>query len=105
MTWTESQIQAVWDKGEMVENFRPDKWRKDACGAWISRDLYDRTDSDFGWQISRVVPAADGGGDDLENLRPLQWKNKASRHGGELTCPLTAFAGGNVDFTQFRQRR
>ena len=97
MNWTEEEIQAVWGQGAAVPTYRPDKWRKDPCGAWIARDHYDDTNSDFGWQIDHILPAEHGGASDLSNLRPLHWKNKATKRGVQLRCPVKAFAGGNVD--------
>jgi hypothetical protein len=97
MIWTEEDIQAVWCRGEIVEGFKPDKWRKDACGAWMSRDRYGNQDSVFGWEIDHVTPIEHRGIDDLTNLRPLQWKNLATKQDGQLTCPVKAFGGGNLE--------
>jgi hypothetical protein len=95
--WTEQDIRAVWDKGELVEKFNPDRWRKDACGAWISRQQHGNPASGFGWEIDRIAPVANGGADELSNLRPLQWKNAASnKNDGGLTCSVVAYGGGNV---------
>jgi HNH endonuclease len=102
MNWTEPDIEAVWNNGQIIERWNPGHWRKDACGAWIARADYENPDSDFGWQIDHILPVESGGTDDLANLRPLHWKNKASRRDGELTCPVTAYAGGNIDLSQWR---
>ena len=47
---------------------------KDACGAWMVKSYYGKTDS-YGWEIDHKKPVAEGGGDDLSNLQPLQWQN------------------------------
>jgi hypothetical protein len=99
MNWTEQQIQSVWDKGQAVDNANPRKWRKDACGAWICRDQHGNQKSSFGWEIDHIVAPGNGGTDDLENLRPLQWKNRALKKEGQLTCPVTANGGINLDFS------
>ena len=98
MSWTEADIQSVWEKGEVVDKTNPEKWRKDVCGAWICRDQYGNKDSKFGWEIDRVTPAAEGGTDALSNLRPLQWKNALLKKDGGLTCPVTAHGGNNLEF-------
>jgi hypothetical protein len=96
MNWTEQQIQAVWNKGQVVEKFNPDKWRKDTCGAWISRGQHGNKDSIFGWEIDHITPVADGGTDDVSNLRPLQWENEVGKKDGKLTCFVTAYGGQNM---------
>jgi hypothetical protein len=98
MSWTEQQIQSVWNTGQVVDRSNPEKWRKDACGAWISRDQYGDGHSRFGWEIDRILPAEGGGTDDLSNLRPLHWKNALSRKDGRLTCLVTACGGVNSQF-------
>ena len=97
MSWTEDQIQAVWETGAIVPNFRPDKWRKDACGAWISRDRYDDRESDFGWQIGEITSLKAGKVEEPPMLLPLHCRNREASAGGRLSCPVMAFAGGNVD--------
>lgn len=95
--WTEEEIQAVWDKGEVVLRFNPRQWKKDACGAWISRQQYGNRDSDFGWEIDRLVPAEKGGTDDVSNLRPLNWKNALSKQDGKLVYRVIAYGGCNIE--------
>ena len=98
MTWTEQDIRGVWEKGEVVGNLNAAKWRKDACGAWMSRDQHGNHNSNFGWEIDHILPVAEGGGNALSNLRPLQWKNAgADRKGGALICLVTAYGGENID--------
>ena len=72
MIFDEETVQKVWEKGKIVENHDPKEWRKDECDAWIKRDLYRNRFSEWGWEIDHID--ADGG-DELSNLRPLQWDN------------------------------
>lgn len=74
----EATIQAVWNKGLIVYGYDPNKFRKDNCGAWISRVEYGNTNSEYGWEIDHVFPVSLGGTDVLINLQPLQWQN--NRH-------------------------
>ena len=76
---TDELIKQVWQNGTIVPGFDPDTFRKDACGAWILRNYYGTRDSSFGWEIDHVYPVALGGGDDLQNLRPMQWENNVSK--------------------------
>ena len=48
--------------------------RVDPYGALIWKEGYGNINSRFGWEIGRRRPT-NGGGDDLDNLQPLQWEN------------------------------
>ena len=84
---TEEQIQNAWNRATVVEDYDKDRYRKDACGAWIIRDKYGDTDSLYGWVVDHIVPQSllrDKGisesmiDNDL-NLRALQHENNASK--------------------------
>lgn len=96
MSFSEDTIQKVWEKGTVASNNDPDVWRKDQCRAWIRRNHYGNRNSDVGWEIDHIKPESEGGGDELSNLRPLQWENNASKQGARLTCPVTASGTKNV---------
>ena len=96
MSFTEDTIQKVWEKGTVASKNDPKDWRKDQCGAWIARNKYGNRDSKYGWEIDHIKPESAGGGDQLSNLRPLQWENNASKQGGRLTCSVTASGKDNV---------
>lgn len=78
---------SVWQKGIAVQNYDPEKYRKDACGAWIAWDRFGDIHSPYGWQIDHIYPEAklqlrrfsQESIDDLRNLRPLHWRNNASK--------------------------
>jgi len=78
MNWTDEQIQAVWEKGTIVDKNSPDVFRKDFQGNWIQRGRYgvDR-DTQFQWEIHHVKRKEDGGTDDIDNLVPLNGKANA----------------------------
>lgn len=96
MSFTEDTIQKVWEKGSVVPNNDPKVWRKDQCAAWIARNKYGNRNSQYGWEIDHIKPKSEGGGDELSNLRPLQWENNTSKESGRLTCPVTASGKDNV---------
>jgi len=93
MAWSEEMIQKVWEKAKKVENFNPDEWRKDECGAWIGRNKYGNRDSQYGWEIDHISP---DGADILSNLRPLQWENNVDKRDGRLKCNVKASGNKNV---------
>ncbi|UKE83666.2 HNH endonuclease signature motif containing protein [Pectobacterium colocasium] len=95
--WTDKQIQDVWEKGAIVEGISEHFFRKDQCGAWMSRAEYGNRDSDEGWEIDHIKTKSSGGTDILSNLRPLQWKNNAGRSDGRLKTKVTSDGGLNVD--------
>jgi HNH endonuclease len=90
MSFSDAQVDAIWKKARVVPNNDPAKWRKDACDAWIGRDFYGNRDSEYGWEIDHIKPVAQGGGDDLSNLQPLQHQNNSSKAAGRLDCEVTA---------------
>lgn len=98
MSYSESTVQAVWEKGFKDSQNDSSVWRKDQCGAWIGRNHYGDRNNQYGWEIDHITPEADGGGDELSNLRPLQWKNNASRQDGRLSCPVKASGVHNVEY-------
>jgi hypothetical protein len=69
----EATIEAVWSRAPASSEHPP--LRVDAFGALIWREGYGNTNSKFGWEIGYKRPLTRGGGDDLENLHPLQWEN------------------------------
>lgn len=79
MRFGEEIRKKVWEKGLVVEGYDADLFRKDACGAWIMWNKYGVPDNPFGWEIDHIMPVTNGGGDELENLRPLQCLNNRSK--------------------------
>lgn len=96
MGFFEYTVQKVWEKGTVVAGNEPNDWRKDQCGAWIGRSYYGNRNSQYGWEIDHIKPESQGGGDELLNLRPLQWENNATTQDGRLACPVTASGQNNV---------
>jgi hypothetical protein len=86
-----STIEMVWNKTLIVPGWNPMLYRKDACGAVISRSAYGII-GDTGWEIDHIMRVAKGGGDQIGNLQPLQWHN--NRHKGDdwpnWSCAVSA---------------
>lgn len=95
MSFNENIIEAVWNKARKIPN--NDKWRKDACGAWIYKDSYGLT-SDGGWEIDHIYPKSMGGSDSLNNLQPLHWENNRGKGDNypKYSCAITSKGTENV---------
>ena len=91
--WSDDTIQKVWEKGKVVSNNDPAKYRKDECSAWIARNQYGNRNSQYGWEIDHILP---GGSDAVGNLLPLQWENNVDKSDGRLKCNITAYGTINV---------
>jgi hypothetical protein len=74
----EAKIQLVWEKAPFAPNANPALYRLDSAGALIRRGDYGLTNR-TGWEIDHMIPVTAGGGDDLDNLQPLQWQNNRSK--------------------------
>ena len=91
MEFDEAMVEAVWGKARATLDQNPTRWRKDQCGAWLFRDHYGSTVSDYGWKIQNVSP---GGDDTLENLKPFHHRNGFDIAQGEPRCAVTADRAG-----------
>jgi hypothetical protein len=65
----------VWAKAMVATGYDPNQVRKDVCGKLIQWVEYGNQQSAYGWHIDHIKPVAAGGGDELGNLQPLQWRN------------------------------
>lgn len=78
VAFSEQTKLAVWKKANTIWGEDPDVKRKDRCGATILYAKYGDT-TPMGWEIDHMKPVSEGGGDELENLQPLQWENNRAK--------------------------
>ena len=86
MTEDELKLKA-WRNAVIVTDYDANKFRKDACGAWIMWDKYNVTDSVFGWQIDHIYPQSklkergfsQDAIDNPANIRAIQHQNNQSK--------------------------
>ena len=96
MAYSEDVIQRVWRKGIIIQYYAADDWRKDDCGAWIGSKYYGNRQSPYGWEIDHIQPESEAGGDELSNLRLLQWENNAGKQDKRLVCVVTSSGNENI---------
>lgn len=98
--FSDHDIQKVWEKARPVSGVDPDVYRKDHCGAWIKRNDYGKNDSSLStsWEIDHIKPKNKGGGDELNNLQPLQWENNKGKsdHYPQWDCSVTSLGSENM---------
>lgn len=84
MSFSNSDVIAVWIKGAVIVGYDPATWRRDVYGLAIKFADYGNRDSEYGWEIDHIVPQSRSGSDHPSNLRPLHWQNNAKRQAGTL---------------------
>lgn len=78
MYLTEKQRWQIWLKAQYAgEKNEGNGFRKDQYGDWIKWSDYGNRNSQYGWEVDHIIATANGGSDDLTNLRPLHWKNNS----------------------------
>lgn len=79
MTYSNEDIERIWQTARIVEGMDARMVRKDPCGAWIVRDKFGMPDNEYGWEIDHIFPRALGGDDNPVNLRPMHCANNRSK--------------------------
>lgn len=101
-------INEVWDKAQIVPDYNPDLFRKDACGAWIRKDKFGDSNSALGWEIDHIYPASKlkerdipkSVIDNILNLRPLNCINNNSKSDKYPTYTSETTSLGNKNIFQ-----
>ena len=110
MEYSKELKDKIWEKGVPVDGYDPQIARKDACGAWIIRDLYGDKETMFGWEIDHIFPESKliefgklDKASDIINLRPLNVANNASKSDSypEYKATLTSDGEKNVGCDKF----
>ena len=78
----EYPLAAIWAKGTPIPGYDSNIWRRDEYGSAMKYSDYGNRNSEYGWEVDHIVPVSRGGTDNLNNLRPLHWRNNASRGDG-----------------------
>jgi hypothetical protein len=76
--WDKSVKEAVWKKGRINPDYSPNVLRWDVHGRIMMWSKFGRTDSRFGWSIEMIDPHAENGGENLDNLYPINTGNQDS---------------------------
>jgi len=93
MAWDHAQKSAIWWKARESSGRDGSEFRIDACGALIAWKFYGDRNSRYGWEVDHIDP---DGGDDISNLRPLQWENNVAKSDGRTTCVVRFNGVANV---------
>lgn len=87
-SWTDETKKSVWAKGKKIPNYDENVWRWDKCGLVMKWSEHGNRESEHGWEIDHINPVANGGGDELNNLQPLNWNNNSDKADKlNWTCP------------------
>src|SRR5258706_437837 len=81
MTMLEDLKRAAWARTSPVGGQQKNAWefRKDCLGNLVRFTDFGNRHSPFGWELDHIVPRANGGGTDSQNLQALHWRANAAR--------------------------
>ena len=76
--YSEERLEQIWDKGHIVRGKDPNRYRKDDHGNMMYKQSYGLY-SPMGWNVDHKVAQANGGSNNLRNLRPLNSRDNSSK--------------------------
>ncbi len=77
--FSQTRIDQVWDKGEVIRGKNPDLYRKDMFGNTMYKPSYGKY-TPMGWNIDHSKPQSKGGTDHLNNLQPMNSRANSSKN-------------------------
>ena len=85
--WTPLAKRLVWEKAPYVDANHPECGNNDPCKACIKKECYGNRSSNHGWEIDHIIPESilQNAGvpqeliDDIDNLRPMHWRNNVQK--------------------------
>ena len=99
MDFDAKALDEIWNKGIPKKGYDSNLIRQDACGAWILKEAFAKTDNDFAWDIDYILPKSLGGDERMENLRPMNRMNVVSKGNDypEYYSALQANGSNNIE--------
>ncbi|WP_342218439.1 hypothetical protein [Spiroplasma endosymbiont of Amphimallon solstitiale] len=85
VTWAPQQIEEVWNKGEIIDDYNPQLYRKDYAGGlmfknnFISNVKLNDDPKSYNWTIIHQRPLFHGGTSDISNLQPMNNTNAITK--------------------------
>jgi 5-methylcytosine-specific restriction endonuclease McrA len=76
--YDQTTLSAIWFKGQIVQGYNPNEYRKDCYGSWMCWNQYGMT-TELGWEVDHKIPKSTYGSDAICNLQPLQWENNRKK--------------------------
>lgn len=92
--FSDVKLEQIWNNAKIPNEQIKTEWRKDYAGAWICRTKYG-VESDYGWEVDHAKPVSKGGGDELNNLVPLHWKNNRTKGDNYPSFKTSVSSDGN----------
>lgn len=78
MSYSQNDLQKIWEKGSPVKGKNPELYRRDVNGDMMYKPSYGKT-SEMGWEVDHKNPKANGGTDSMRNYQPMNWKGNRQK--------------------------
>jgi hypothetical protein len=94
MQYHDSVVDDVWNQATATADRDPRQWRRDQCGAWLYRDDYGSSQSEFGWWIADL---SESGSREMPDLRAFHHRNGFDVTNGVALCHMRAISGADFE--------